>query len=73
MQLANFILSNMEAILQEWEDFAATLVPSGQILDKMTLRDHVKKMLETISIDLDKPESEHDEIEKSKGHANSPE
>ena len=55
MQLANFILSNMEAILQEWEDFAATLVPSGQILDKMTLRDHVKKMLETISIDLDKP------------------
>ncbi|MHB8743890.1 MAG: putative bifunctional diguanylate cyclase/phosphodiesterase [Sulfuricaulis sp.] len=32
------------------------------------LRDHVKKMLETIAADLARPESAHDQAEKSKGH-----
>ena len=32
------------------------------------LRDHVKKMLETIAGDLARPESDHQQAEKSKGH-----
>ncbi len=72
MRLSTFILSNLEAILQEWEDFAATLIPAGQSVDKALLRDHLKMMLQTISTDLKTPESEHDEIEKSQGRDNSP-
>ncbi|MFC6518914.1 PAS domain-containing protein [Undibacterium arcticum] len=73
MRLSKFILNNLEAVLQEWEDFAATLIPPEQSLDKVTLRDHVQKMLEAMSADLAKPETEHEEIEKSKGHDDSPE
>jgi len=68
MRLADFILQNLDCVLQEWVDFAATLVPASQRTDKVMLRDHVKKMLETISADLAKPETAYEEIEKSKGH-----
>lgn len=73
MRLSNFILQNLEAILQEWEDFAASLVINGKSMDKVVLRDHVKRILETIASDIAQPESEQDEIEKSKGHDNSQE
>jgi len=73
MRLSTFILANIEIILQEWEDFAATVAPIGHRIDRLTLRDHLKLMLETISLDLATPESEFDEIEKSQGRDNSPE
>jgi diguanylate cyclase (GGDEF)-like protein/PAS domain S-box-containing protein len=72
MRLANYILSNLEDILQEWEDFAASLVFGGHRIDKIALRDHVKKILETIAFDIAKPETAHDQIEKSKGHEDAP-
>lgn len=68
MRLSHFILQNLEPILVEWEKFAATLVPASQRADQAMLRDHVKKMLETIAADLARPESAHDQAEKSKGH-----
>ncbi|MFZ6876328.1 diguanylate cyclase domain-containing protein [Undibacterium sp. Di27W] len=68
MRLADFILHDLECILQEWEDFAATLAPSEQRWDKAMLRDHAKKMLEVISADLAEPQTRHEEIKKSKGH-----
>jgi len=52
MRLAEFILHDIESILKEWENFAATLVPAEQSMDKVTLRDHVQKMMETIAADL---------------------
>lgn len=70
MRLADFIYHNQEEILQEWEDFAASLIPINQDFDKSTLRDHVKQMLATISVDLANPETEHEEIKKSRGHEN---
>lgn len=71
MRLADFILHNIESVLQEWEDFAATLVPAEQSADKVLLRDHLKQMLETIVADLAQPETEHEEIKKSKGQDDS--
>ena len=68
MRLSNFILKNLEPILQEWEQFAATLVPADQKTDRAMLRDHVKSMLNTIAADLTRPQTAHDESEKSKGH-----
>ncbi len=72
MRLAKFILHDLEAILQEWEDFAATLIPADQQVDKVALRDHVKKMLETIAADLAQTQTEREETENSKGHHDSP-
>ena len=67
MRLAKFIIENLDTILQEWEDFAVTLVPPPQKKDHAMLRDHVKQMLETIAADLARPETGHDQREKSKG------
>jgi len=68
MRLSSFILQNLEPILMEWEKFASTLIPASQKPDQAMLRDHVKKMLETIAADLARPESAHNRIEKSKCH-----
>lgn len=69
MRLSNFIRDNIETIVQEWEVFATTLVPAGQAIDHTMLRDHAKKMLETIAIDLACPESPQEKKDKSKGLA----
>ena len=68
MRLSNFILKNLESILQEWEEFATTLVPVDQKTDGAMLRDHVKSMLNTIAADLACPETANNKSEKSKGH-----
>lgn len=68
MRLSKYIIENLECILQEWEEFAATLVPAGQKFDKVLLRDHVKQMLEAIAADLAQPQTTQEETEKSKGH-----
>ncbi|MBC7994954.1 MAG: GGDEF domain-containing protein [Rhizobacter sp.] len=67
MSFSKFILKNLEPILLEWEAFAATLVPEEQRMDRELLRDHGKKMLETIARDLSQPESAQQKSDKSKG------
>jgi diguanylate cyclase (GGDEF)-like protein/PAS domain S-box-containing protein len=68
-RLSNFILKNLEPIMLEWEMFAATLVPEAQRMDHVLLRDHGEKMLKAIALDLSKPESEKQKVDKSKGEA----
>lgn len=66
MKLSAFILSNLECILQEWEDFASTLEPL-ETANKKELRDHAAAVLKVIAVDLDTPQAEHESIAKSKG------
>jgi signal transduction histidine kinase len=66
MRLSTFILSNLECILQEWEDFASTLEPLVNA-NKKELRDHAAAVLKVIAADLDSPQLEHESIAKSKG------
>jgi hypothetical protein len=47
MRLSTFILESIKTILQEWREFAATLVPAEHKTDRVMLRDHAKKMLNT--------------------------
>ena len=68
MRLSKYITDNLEIILQEWEEFAASLVPAEQKVDKVLLRDHVKQMLQAIAADLAQPQTTREETEKSKGH-----
>ena len=69
MRLAEFIVSNREPILVEWEAFARTCAPASGTMDIVALRDHANEMLTAIAEDLDTPQSRHEQAEKSKGNA----
>ncbi len=67
MDISAFITRNMDAILIEWEAFAATF---GAVADKMSskeLRDHAKQILEYIALDIRLHESVEETEQKSKG------
>ncbi|MBA3696932.1 MAG: diguanylate cyclase [Methylotenera sp.] len=66
MQLAKFILANIEPILQAWEEFASSINP-GRTLNKSDLRDHARLMLKDIVKDLSTKQTARQQSEKSKG------
>ena len=72
MRLADFILRNIETILGEWEEFAATLVPAATGMTSLALRDHAKQILEAVAKDLSTPQTKEAQAEKSKGRAPEP-
>lgn len=69
MRLADFIIENIEPILQQWEDFAKTMTPASNGMDSVALRDHAEQMLQTISADLRTTQTHQDRITKSHGDA----
>jgi signal transduction histidine kinase len=69
MRLAEFILHDMEAILAQWETFAATLLPAAASLSSLALRDHAQHILEAVAKDLNRPQTREAQSEKSKGRA----
>lgn len=69
MRLAEFIESNMEAILSEWELFARTLLPAAGGLDMGALRDHAEQILQTVARDLGTSQSLREQSAKSRGEA----
>jgi len=68
LKLSAFILSNLEPILQEWENFASTLVPLKHA-NKSELRDHAAAVLKVIATDLETEQGEAASIAKSQGLA----
>ena len=72
MRIARFIHSNMEAILAEWDAFAATLTPAASAMTAQELRDHARQILQTITLDVSTPQTTEAQEEKSKGHAQVP-
>lgn len=73
MRLAEFILSNREPILAEWEAFARTCTPASGAMDIPALRDHANEMLTVIAADLRTPQGGDAQAEKSRGNAPSTE
>jgi len=69
MSLADFILHNIEAILEEWEAFAASLFPDSSGMTSLALRDHAQHILEAVANDLCTPQTREAQSEKSKGRA----
>ena len=67
-RLAEFIRSEMEPILQDWEQFAKTILQS-RYMGSIELRDHAREMLLAISDDLDTHQSQSEQARKSKGRA----
>ncbi|RON53096.1 sensor histidine kinase [Pseudomonas frederiksbergensis] len=69
MRLSDFIIKNLEPILQAWEDFARTIEIPGEALDSKALRDHAEQMLRAIAIDLCTYQSAQEQIAKAQGNA----
>lgn len=67
MRLADFITSELEPILQEWENFARTLTPAALSMTDKNLRNHAGIMLKLIADDLRTPQSPEQQIKKSHG------
>jgi signal transduction histidine kinase len=66
MRLAEFILSNVEAILTEWERFARSLTP-GSEMNVIALRDHAEDILRGTARDMLSSQSVQEQSDKSKG------
>ncbi|AKS04658.1 sensor histidine kinase [Pseudomonas trivialis] len=73
MRLSDFILENLEPILQAWEDFARTIETPGSELSKAALRDHAEQMLRAIVDDLRSKQAVREQAANAKGHAPSDE
>lgn len=73
MHLSEFIVSNREPILSEWEAFARSCAPASGSMDIAALRDHANEMLTVIATDLETPQDKSEQKEKSKGNAPSAE
>src|SRR2546429_9636742 len=69
MRLADFILDNMETILEEWEAFAATLLPAAAGMTSLALRDDAKEILKAVAKDLSTPQTKEAQAEKTKSRA----
>ena len=67
MRLADFILSNIEPILMEWEAFARGITP-GAKMDALALRDHAPDILLATVQDMKSSQSATERSAKSRGH-----
>ena len=62
MRLADFILHNMDTILEQWEAFAATMRPEVHGMNGLALRDHAKPLLEAVAADLSCPQTNEPQL-----------
>jgi signal transduction histidine kinase len=69
MRLADFIVSEMEAILAHWQAFAATNLPAAARMSALALRDHAQQILRAVSEDLRTPQTRLAQAEKAMGRA----
>src|ERR1700722_12756018 len=72
MRLADFIKRDMEAILSEWETFAAAQLPAAADMDSLALRDHAEQLLRAVVKDISSPQNDEEREKKSKGRAARP-
>jgi signal transduction histidine kinase len=66
MRLADFILANIEPILQEWENFAGSLAP-GAKMEVIALRDDAEAILRACTRDMRTEQTGAQQASKSKG------
>lgn len=69
MRLSDFIREHADQILATWDEFAATVAHSGKALDHTALRDHAAQILLAIAADLEQPQSDAQQLAKSRGEA----
>ena len=68
MRLADFIRSNIELILVDWEAFARSIWPPGVTADPVELRDSAAQILAAVAADMDSVQTAREQQDKSTGH-----
>ncbi|MCE0881770.1 MULTISPECIES: sensor histidine kinase [Pseudomonas] len=67
MRLYDFIDSDMESILQAWEDFARSVETELPTQNAAGLRNHSEKILRTVASDMRTAQTAHQQSEKAQG------
>jgi RsbT co-antagonist protein rsbRD N-terminal domain len=67
MQLAEFILKNIEPIAREWEEFARTCTPAAVGMTESALRDDITQILDAVVDDMEQPQTLAEQAAKGKG------
>ncbi|MFJ4194102.1 sensor histidine kinase [Pseudomonas sp. NPDC089534] len=67
MRLSEFIVANVDPIVDEWETFASTITPAADYLDSPALRDHARSILLAAARDMDKPQTAGEQADKARG------
>ncbi|WP_095192083.1 sensor histidine kinase KdpD [Pseudomonas sp. Irchel 3A7] len=67
MRLSDFITQHADRIVDEWEQFAKTITPAAEFLDRVALRDHAKAILLAAARDMAKPQSASEQMAKARG------
>jgi signal transduction histidine kinase len=69
MRLAEFILNDMEAVLEEWDAFATVHIPAAARMTPEAVRDHAKQILTAVANDMSTMQTKQAQADKSKGLA----
>lgn len=67
MRLSDFIVQNVDRIVDEWEKFAATLTPAADSMNSVDLRDHAKAILLAAARDMNTAQTKAEQIAKAQG------
>ena len=67
MRLSEFIVLNVDRIVDEWEQFAKTITPAADTMDSVALRDHARSILLASARDMNKPQTPSEQAAKARG------
>jgi signal transduction histidine kinase len=69
IKLSKFILDEMDRILACWDEYARTMTPAADQMSLRALRDHSEEMLRAVAADIDSPQTDDEQVEKSQGES----
>jgi signal transduction histidine kinase len=69
MKFSTFIQQNLDPIIEDWERFAGTLLPSAGTMSSPALRDHSRQILLAVAADMETRETDAERARKSRGWA----
>ena len=67
MRLSTFITGHMDRILLRWDEYARTMTPAADDMSLKALRDHAEQMLQAVALDIETPQTQDEQREKSLG------
>ena len=67
MRLPEFIRQQVDRIVDEWEQFAKTITPAAENMDRVALRDHAKEILLATARDMTTAQTASEQRAKAKG------
>jgi signal transduction histidine kinase len=67
MRLSDFIVQQVDRIVDEWEKFASTLTPAADSMNSVELRDHAKAILLAAARDMKTAQTKAEQIAKAQG------